>query len=60
MKERNGLCERTETFLFTTHWKDNIHRKCKVVRKCQKAFAYGVSEHLQVRGFERLFYGQTV
>lgn len=24
MKERNGLYERTETFLFTTHWKDNI------------------------------------
>ena len=36
MKERNGLYERTETFLFTTHWKDNIHRKCKAVRKCKK------------------------
>lgn len=60
MKERNGLYERTETFLFTTHWKDNIHRKCKAVRKCQKAFEYGVSGHLQARGFGRLLYGQIV
>ena len=52
--------ERTETFLFTTHWKDNIHRKCKAVRKCQKAFEYGVSGHLQARGFGRLLYGQIV
>ena len=43
MKERNGLYERTETFLFTTHWKDNIPRKCKAVRKCQKAFEYAMS-----------------
>ena len=47
MKERNGLYERTEVFLFTANWKDNIHRKCKAVRKCQKAFGYGVSGHLQ-------------
>jgi len=60
MKERNGLYERTETFLFTANWKDNIHRKCKAVRKCQKAFEYGVSGHLQTRGFGRLLYGQIV
>ena len=47
-------------FLFTANWKDNIHRKCKAVRKCQKAFEYGVSGHLQARGFGRLFYGQIV
>ena len=55
-----AMKKRTETFLFTTHWKDNIHRKCKAVRKCQKAFEYGVSGHLQARGFGRLLYGQIV
>ena len=37
MKERNGLYERTETFLFATYSKNDIYRKCKAVRKCQKA-----------------------
>ena len=60
MKERIGLYERAETFLFTANWKDNIHRKCKAVRKCPKAFEYGVSGHLQARGFGRLLYGQIV
>ena len=60
MKERIGLYERTETFLFTANWKDNIHRKCKAVRKCQKAFEYGVSRHLQARGFGRFLYGQII
>ena len=55
MKERSGLYERTETFLFATHRKNNIHRKCKAVRKCQKAFEYGVSRHLQARGFGDFF-----
>ena len=32
----------------------------KAVRKCQKAFEYGVSGHLQARGFGWLFYGQIV
>ena len=47
-------------FLFTANWKDNIHRKCKAVRKCQKAFEYGVSRHLQARGFGRFLYGQII
>ena len=55
------LSERNDNplvFKFTTHWKDNIHRKCKAVRKCQKAFEYGVSGYMQTRGFGRLLYGQ--
>ena len=33
---------------------------CKAVRKCQKAFEYGVSRHLQARGFGRFLYGQII
>ena len=60
MKERNGLYERTETFLFATYRKNDIYRKCKAVRKCQKALEYGVSGYMQTRGFGRLLYGQIV
>ena len=31
--------------------KDNIYRQCKAVGKCQKAFEYGVSRHLQSTRF---------
>ena len=60
MKERNGLYEKTETFLFATYRKNHIYRKCKAVQKCQKALEYGVSGYMQTRGFGRLLYGQIV
>lgn len=37
-----------------------VNVKQSAVRKCQKAFEYGVSGHLQARGFGRLLYGQIV
>lgn len=45
---------------YSPHRKNNIHRKCKAVRKCQKAFEYGVSRYLQARGFGRFLYGQII
>ena len=36
MKERNGLYERTEIFLFTANWKDNIHRNVKQSESAKK------------------------
>ena len=50
----------TEIFLSATYRKNNIYRKCKAVRKCQKALEYGVSGYMQTRGFGRLLYGQIV
>ena len=50
----------TEIFLFATYRKNTIYRKCKAVRKCQKALEYGVSGYMQTRGFGRLLYGQIV
>ena len=40
--------------------KNDIYRKCKAVRKCQKALEYGVSGYMQTRGIGRLLYGQIV
>ena len=41
--------------------KDNIHCKCKAVGKCEEAFEYGVSGHLQsTRFWATSFSGQIV